>query len=220
MRLNVEFVVHAYAEERLCDEELEPESDYGLYGPDVMIPLAAKRGTVMPFEYSENTTVGELLNAIKLAIWGEVSEDSIAPVEYSFLYKEERYFVDNENANLLWLLKKYLDPEESGSVTACILVSCDAGAVFEQYPLRFFVHSREAGKHNEPHIHVCDSGSDYEASVRISDGKIIVGYLPRKLERLAEKTILENQAYFYNCWNTKTDGLLADINHHFNIIRY
>lgn len=220
MQLDVRFVVHAYAEERLCDEQLEPESDYGINGPDVMVPLAAKRGAVMPFTYSGETTVGELLDAIKLAIWGEVDEDFTAPVRYGFLHKEERYFVGDETANLLFLLENYLDPESSGSVTACVLVSCDAGAVFNKPPLRFFVHSREAGKHNAPHIHVCDAGRNYEASVRISDGNIVAGYLPGKLARLAKETILENQPFFYKCWNTKTDGLLADINHHFDFISY
>lgn len=220
MLLNVIFEVHAYAEEKLCDEQLEPESDYGINGPDVMVPLAVKRGTTMPFSYSENTTVGELLEAIKSEIWEEPDDDFIAPVKYGFLHEGERYYVENENANLRLLLKNYLDPEGTGNITACLLVSCDAGAVFERYPLRFFVPSRESGRHHEPHIHVSVAGKDCEASFRISDGKCIVGHLPGRLERLAKETILEHQDYFKKCWETKTNGLIPDINHHLKIIGY
>ena len=65
-----------------------------------------------------------------------------------------------------------------------------------------------------------DAGYEYEASIRISDGEIIAGTLPTKLANKAKDKILEDQDYLYHCWNTMTDGLKIDINHHYGYIEY
>ena len=49
---------------------------------------------------------------------------------------------------------------------------------------------------------------------------IIAGELPSKYAKMAKKKILSDQEYFYNCWNTMTDGLQVDINHHYGYIKY
>lgn len=118
------------------------------------------------------------------------------------------------------ILKKYLDPNNIGTITFSVLVSCDAGGVAREGPLRYFVHSHEAGSHHEPHIHVRDNAYEHEASIRISDGEIIAGELPSKYAKMAKTKILSDQEFFYNCWNTLTDGLQVDINHHYGYIEY
>ena len=42
----------------------------------------------------------------------------------------------------------------SNTIDIQILVSSDAGAVFEDHGIRFYINSREGKRHNEPHVHV------------------------------------------------------------------
>lgn len=220
MEIKICLEIHAYARERLCDRYFDDAPFYGINGPEVMFPLSQKRGYTCSFQYDATTCVGEVIDFIKMIIWGSIKDDVPAPVSYSFLCKGERYYVHDGEHNFLDLLTAYFDPNGTGIVTVCILVSCDAGEVATEKPLRFFVRSHEAGSHHEPHIHVCDTGHEYEASVRISDGEVIAGKLPRQYAKLAKKKILSDQAYFYHCWNTMTDGLQVDINRHYGYIQY
>ena len=220
MNIQIKFEIHAFAEEKLCDECFDDAPYYGINGPEIMCPLSVKRNHRMVFQYDTQTSLEDIINAVKHEIWGDSEAQEHAPVNYAFLVHNERYYIADSLKNFLKLLPRYLDPDNTGIITLCILVSCAAGDVAREGPLRYYVHSREAGRHNEPHIHVCDTSHEYEASVRISDGKVIAGYLPRKYEKIAKDKILSDQDYFYECWNTRTDGLQADINHHYGYIAY
>ena len=219
MQIKIQFEIHAYAEEKLCDEYLDRAPDFGIVGPEIILPLLAKRDSCVSFIYNEETTTGELLVKIKKEIWGSEVSELASKVEYSFVLNKERFYVSDKRQKITRFLS-YLDPKNTGTITASILVSYNAGTVFTKAPLRFFVHSKEAGKHHEPHIHVCDSGRENEASFRISDGVKLAGALSPKLERLASKTILKDQGFFYQCWNLQTDGLTVDINHHYQFVEY
>lgn len=220
MEIKIKLEVHAYAEEKLCDEVFDDPPFYGINGPEIMVPLRNKRDYVTQFEYNNNTRVVDAINAVKYEVWGRNGEIEWAPTSYSFLVDGERYYIDNDECNFSELILKYLDPNHTGTITVGILVSCNAGDVGGAWPLRFYVRSHESGSHHEAHLHVRDVGHQYEASVRISDGEIIAGKLPRKLARLAKESVLADQEYFYKCWNTMTDGLKVDINHHYGYIQY
>lgn len=220
MVINIKFDIHAYVEERLCDDCFEDTPYYGIHGPEVMLPLKQKQNYICSFQYDDTTSIGNVIDFIKEKIWGNAEYDVPAPISYSFLSNGERYYVADKNISFSGLLNAYLDPNNSGTVTACVLISCDAGDIAAEESLRFSVRSHEAGSHHEPHIHVRDTGRNYEASIRISDGEVIAGKLPAKLAKLAKHKILSEQEYFYRCWNTMTDGLKIDINHHFGYIGY
>lgn len=220
MEIKIRLDIHAYAEEQLCDGCFDDPPFYGINGPEVMLPLSKRRNSQISFQYDENTSLIDFLATIKQAVWGADGVSELAPAEYAFLFDGERFYINDERQNFMYLLSKYIDPNSTGTITVSILVSCDAGDVGREGPLRFYVHSRESGRHSEAHIHVCDSGHQFEASIRISDGKIMAGKLPGKLAKLAKKKILSDQEYFYNCWNTMTDGLEVDINHHYGYIQY
>lgn len=220
MELKIELEIHACAEEQLCDQYFDDPPFFGINGPEIMLPLSKKRGQAVICECNEQTRVADIINAVKRDIWGSDGEPEWAPVSYTFLANGERYYITDNKCDFSTLRHKYLDPKNTGVITVGILVSCDAGDVGGVYPLRFCVRSREAGNHHEAHVHVHDVGHQYEASVRISDGEIIAGKLPRKLAKLAKESILADQEYFYNCWNTMTDGLKVDINHHYGYIKY
>lgn len=118
------------------------------------------------------------------------------------------------------MLPKYLDTNNTGTITVYVLICCDAGQIDKVDDLYYIVHSKEAGCHNEAHIHAHDKCCQNDASVRISDGNVIEGRLSPKLTKKAKKRILENQEFFYNCRNTMTDGLRVDISHHFGNVPY
>lgn len=222
MKVIINLEIHAYAEERLCDEVFDSPPSYGILGPQIMVPLLHNRNKSFAFLYDDKTKVDEAIAAIENQIWGnDVSRfKEFSPLQYYFMYNNERYSVSNPSHSFQDLLMKYFDPKDTGAMTAYILVCCDAGDVGTQWPLRFYVNSHEAGRHHEAHIHVRDVRHRYEASIRISDGEIIAGKLPAKLARLAKEKILADQEYFYYCWNTMTDGLKVDINHHYHITNY
>ena len=220
MFVKINFDIHAYAKDKLCDHYFDEPPYYGINGPEVMFPLSQKRQYSCFFQYDSTTSVGDVIDFVKEKIWGSLECDVCAPVSYSFIVNNERYYICDMRCSFQHLLQNYLDPNHSGAITVCILVSCNAGEVASEWPLRYFVNSREAGSHHEPHIHVRDVGHKYEASVRISDGEIIAGKLSPKYAKKAKKKILSEQEYFYYCWNTKTDGLKVDINHHFGYIEY
>ena len=216
--IKITLEVHAYAEEKLFDEVLEDEPFYGIVGADIMKPLVKKNGCVLDFNYDNDTRIEDIINFVKITIYGEKSFESDYP-KYTFTYKKERYLVLDGKQKIIKILK-YIDPDNTGSIIVTIFVSYDAGCVASEGKLRYFVRSHESGKHNVPHIHVRDAGYEYEASIRISDGEIIAGTLPTKLANKAKDKILEDQDYFYHCWNTMTDGLKIDINHHYGYIEY
>lgn len=216
--VTVKYDIHSYAEERLCDYYFDEPYAFGIAGPEIVKPLCNKRNTTFEFEYDELTTVNDLICAAKQDIWGN-PEFVAHNTDFAFSVNGERLYPE-KRVNFSYILKKYLDKGNTGLITLSILVSHDAGEVASEYPLRYSVYSHEAGKHNEPHIHVRDIGHKYDASVRISDGKVIAGELPPKLEKMAKKKILSDQAFFFECWNTMTDGLHVDINKHLGLIQY
>lgn len=220
MNIIIKLEIHAFAEEKICDWYFDAHPSYGLYGPEIMLPLKAKRGCILALPYDESTTVGQVISAVKKEIWGASKYADGAPTSYSFINRGERYYIENFDGNFRNLLSKYFDPEASGKATLCILISCDAGTVCSKNRLRYYVNSHEAGKHHVPHIHVQDMSMQYEGSVRISDGEVLAGNLPPKLAREAKETILADQEFFYHCWNTKTDGIQVDINRHYGYIQY
>lgn len=220
MKLIIKLEIHAYAEEKLCDEYFDDPPFFGINGPEIMLPLSKNRDHAFVFDYCEQTRVIDIIDAVRQEIWGDSGEPEWSPVSYSFLIDGERYYIDDGNHDFSTLKSKYLDPQNTGIITVGVLASCDAGDVGGVHPLRFYVRSHEAGNHHEAHLHVRDVGHQYEASVRISDGEVIAGNLPKKLAKLAKKSILADQEYFYNCWNTMTDGLKVDINHHYGYIKY
>ena len=98
-------------------------------------------------------------------------------------------------------------------------VSMDAGAICEEDGIRYYMNSRERGKHHEPHIHLRSLDSCEEAVIIIKTREVI-GDFPRKLIKKARKKVEKNERFFLEQWNVLTDGLKVDINHYFGLINY
>lgn len=221
MQIHFKIEPHIYAEEELHDEFLEDDYSCGIMGPEVVLPLRRNKNTIILFEYSQDSCIKDALDAI-IQVLHQKSEEEFFRNAYHiyFVCKDKRYCVYDMNANFQRVLERYLDPEMTGTVIVQVFASADAGTVCDDEGLRYFMHTHENGKHNEPHVHVRDTGYQYEASLAISDGRILAGDLPRKLLKKAQRKVLSEQPYFYQCWNTMTDGLQVDINKHFKIITY
>ena len=216
--ITIKLDAHAYEEEKLCDSVFDQPPFYGINGPEIMEPLSKCRGMAFQLTYDAATTLADVMKHALSEIWNGEEIDP-GRTQYAFLARGERFFVCNESRSFASMLK-YLDPDYTGCVTFCALISCDAGEVEGIYPLRFFFRSHEAGKHHVPHVHVRDAEHCYDASVRIADGEVIAGYLPSRFAKLAKQQILSEQKYYYKCWNTMTDGLVVDLNNRFGFIQY
>lgn len=216
-KIKVRITAHAYAEEKIHDEYFDyPE--YGIAGCTTMGPLDKARGKDCEYYYDANTTLGDFDHYFMRFIWGDTARSEIF-AKMTFIAKNRRFVIDNEEASFLNAVDKYLDTSHLGVIEICYWVSYDAGQIEPKAgKLRYTVHSRERGKHNSPHVHVSDSGYNYEAVVLIDTGEVKEGSLPDKLAREAKRTILGNQRYYYECWNTLTDGLAVDIDHEMGIV--
>ena len=215
-RVRIVLDIHAHALGQCCDEYFEEKTGYGIHGEEVMRPLAEARKRAFYFEYDESTTLAQLAETIQ----GKIQLNGLFFwVNLAFMYNGERLFFSSKSSmKFSYIYNKYFDNESVLDIS--LLISCDAGEVMSNYPLRFFVHSREAGKHFKPHVHVEDVGHKYEASIDIVNGKVVAGELPGKLKKQATKVILDNQVFFLDCWNKMTDGLFVDINRHMGFIEY
>ena len=107
-----------------------------------------------------------------------------------------------------WLLNGH-----SGCLNVCILVCCDAGCVDDENGLRYYVRSRESGKHHKPHIHVERTDHNGNASIAIMDGEVLAGNLKAKDIKKAKSNIENKKQYFLKCWERFTDGVITDINY-------
>lgn len=96
------------------------------------------------------------------------------------------------------------------------ILSNQAGDIWVEDGLRYYMHSKEAGRHNLPHVHI-DYKHETSATVSLYDGKIIEGDIPGKVMKRVSGKILDNQKYLMECWNKMTDGLRVDLNVYFGV---
>lgn len=110
--------------------------------------------------------------------------------------------------------KYYYDIEDK--IQVFFIFSNQAGDIWVEDGLRYYMHSRESGRHNKPHIHI-DYRHEQDVSMSLSDGSVLVGSIPPKALKKARKRVMDNQRFLLECWNKQTDGLHVDINHFLGI---
>lgn len=223
MRTLLIIETHVYEEDRLRDEMLEESlgddiETCGIIGPETILPLRKNRNPRIALEYTETTTIRDVVNAIYNE-FGFVEPDTVLLPRIAFLREELRYWIDNLDARFQPLVEKYLDTQNTGEVHVSAYVSGDAGRICEEDGIRYFMNSRERGKHHEPHIHLLALDSCEEAVIIIKTREII-GDFPRKLIKKARKKVEKNERFFLEQWNVLTDGLKVDINRYFGLINY
>lgn len=96
----------AYAEGELCDRYFEG-TNYGVVGARTMRPLQKIRGSIIEYEYDQNTSVGDLKKDLAVIIWNEDSNYGMHRTEFSFEVDSERYFIDDIEIQLSSIINKY-----------------------------------------------------------------------------------------------------------------
>lgn len=158
-------------------------------------------------------TVASLKRKTLLSL--NVDPDVASPKVTDRLYLgtvHELAWFENEELTVADALALYTAGEE---VSAFILLNNQAGEVMRGCDdgLRYFFHSNEGTRHNEPHVHV-SYRNDKHTTIRIKDGRVVPqGILPPKAERRAVKRVLENREKFLEYWNTLTNGIHFDLNY-------
>ena len=219
MKVKVLLEAHAYAGNEIRDYYFEERPSYAIAGPEAMEPLDRLRNKYYEFEYSPGLTLSGFEKMVKQLVFGDDLEEYGDLADFYLKYDDQRFLIYDQDASFEYIRKKYLDPMNTEMVTVCFMVSHNAGVIDpKDGPLRFEVHSHEAGKHHEAHIHVKELNKGNEASYRIRDGKRMDGFLPRKYEKIAVSTISKDKEYYFWCWNTMSDGLKVDINYYLKYV--
>lgn len=162
MKITVNFTVHIYAEERLCDELLIPHSEnYGIVGEEIIEPLRIINNRSIMFEVENSVSIKEFYQLIRRHIYSEKNNrmdmygeeqttldfvEEYDVLEIYFLKNGLRYSIVDKSKNLEFYMQKL---GISNTIDIQILVSSDAGAVFEDHGIRFYINSREGKRHNE-----------------------------------------------------------------------
>lgn len=136
-----------------------------------------------------------------------------AYVYVNFLFDNEFVRILNKKLDIKTLTSYY---DVVDTLKIYFVFSNQAGEIWNDEGMRYYMHSREAGKHNEIHIHV-DYKHKYSVSISLKDGSVLDGDMPSKILKKAQKRIIENKRFLMECWNKMTDGIKVDINHYFGI---
>jgi hypothetical protein len=165
-------------------------------------------------EAGPETTIHSIETAIATQIGFDLQR-------FSNFYKWICILVDGQFVRILdtsislSVLSKYYTL--NGKLCVFFVFSNQAGEIWNDDGLRYYMHSKESGQHNEPHVHV-DYKHEASVSICLYDGRVLDGHIPSKVLKKVQKKILSNQQFLFECWNKMTDGLRVDINHYFNII--
>ena len=163
------------------------------------------------FYYNEETTIKDLFllfnkkfenlinkqNEISCEI---INENSTLKRLYRLVYKNDLIFI----FDLRMKIKRLVESLKSKKMEFLLSVFVEIGGkIYKENGMKFYIHSKESGKHHIPHIHVVYNGN--EASISL-DGEILVGYLPKKKLKKAKEIIEKNKESFLQEWNTLSDG--------------
>ena len=128
---------------------------------------------------------------------------------------------DQRTAKTCHFYLSRLSVEQNNTINIQILVSSDAGTVYRDHGIRFYINCREGTKHNEPHIHVDIRYGEATGAFSLKTGQQLTGdKIGRKDKKIIEETISLHQSEFLQYWNEHTDGLDVDLNQVLGLIKY
>lgn len=229
--MKIRITVHAYAEEKLEDSILKPHNKhYGIPGKGIVAPLRKINNKEIELtDEAASWRVADLWNWLGKIIYGN---DLTAPmdelftyaevynmVEKYFVFKDIRYCIEDEEKTVKYYLD-YMKVDISQGLDIQLLLCMDAGTIFFDDGIRYYMHSKEAGKHNKPHVHV-DVRHEASGSFSIIDGKLLSGEgIKNKDIRRIQKMIEKKREELLSYWEMNTDGLKVDLNQAFELIHY
>ena len=228
MDLKIHVTVHAYAEEQLHDEVLVPHSgNYGILGKEIVAPLRRINGKSFSIRNVEaDFSIINLWDWVDERIYeigAKFKTDSVLTLaeEFSVIQKYLvfdglRYSVDSTEKPITYFLR-LMGCKIEDTIEIQLL---DAGTVFEDDGIRYYMNSKEAGKHNLPHVHV-DIRHERSGSFSIITGEKLSGDRIRSSdEHKIRKMIAKRRAELFDFWNKHTDGLTVDLDQALGLIGY
>lgn len=231
MDLKIHVTVHAYAEEQLHDEVLVPHSgNYGILGKEIVAPLRRINGKSFSIRNVEaDFSIINLWDWVDERIYeigAKFKTDSVLTLaeEFSVIQKYLvfdglRYSVDSTEKPITYFLR-LMGCKIEDTIEIQLLVCMDAGTVFEDDGIRYYMNSKEAGKHNLPHVHV-DIRHERSGSFSIITGEKLSGDRIRSSdEHKIRKMIAKRRAELFYFWNKHTDGLTVDLDQALGLIGY
>lgn len=218
--IDVRIDMLAFSEEKVCTYITDHYEGSAVNPPQTIEPLLQLRGEIITIDVSQTTTFAEFDKKLKSLIWKDIPDFYICCNLPCFMCGRRRYKILDPNASFMIAVNKYLNKDNTGIIDVIYLIDENAGQIWSENNLRFYVNSKERGKHNIPHVHVDDINSNKSASISIIDGERLAGELNKKDLKKAKQIIRENQLLFAESWNAKTDGITIDINHELGLIGY
>lgn len=224
-------MVHMYAEDKLNDSILALNSEnYGIFDKEIVEPLKKINGQQYCIKnIQKDFSVEELWNWIDYKLYGDtlkfqdnniyhLVKDSMM-IEKYLVFNELRYTIEDIKKPLSYYLER-MGVSECQKVNIEILLDSNAGTIYEGDGIRYYMYSREYGKHNFPHVHV-DIRNEVSGSFSIIDGKQLSdGKIKAKDRKKIENKINEKRNELIKYWNEHTDGLTVDLNQAFDLIKY
>ena len=223
--------VHVYAEEKLADRVLVLHSkNYGIVGKDIIAPLRKINGKEYYIKnVQDEFKVEELWDWIDFKLYGNslksenndiigfVQEYNI--VEKYLIFNNLRYTIEDTNKPLLNYLHN-MGISETEKINIQLLINSDAGTIFKDDGIRYYIHSKESGRHNTPHVHV-DIRHEVSGSFSLIDGSQLSGEGIKKNDvNKIKKMINSKKKELVKYWNEHTDGLTVDLNQALGLIQY
>lgn len=233
MNYKIHITAHVYAEEELQDDRYldENSTDYGIVGEEIIAPLKTVNGKTLAFENMPDFfSVRELWSKLDQILYEKIESPYFDNVlgfvqQYQIV---EKYLCFNGFRYKVWTLDKPLIEflhrmgcRESEPIEVQLLVSANAGAVYNDDGIRYSMKSREAGQHNEPHVHV-DIQHNESGTFSLLTGEQLQKEekVKEKYARKIKKEILRHQKEWLIYWNEHTDGLSVDLNQVLGLINY
>lgn len=209
--------VHVYAEEKFVDGVLALHSkNYGIVGKNIIAPLRkVNNKEYYKKNIQKSFTVKDLWSWINYITYG--NEQGCNAVKKYLVFNTLRYKIEDTNKTLYYFLSK-MKITETDKINIQLLVSSDAGTIFKDNGIRYYLYSKESGSHNKPHVHV-DIRNEVSGSFSIENGEQLAGANIRKKD-INEITnmITKNKSKLTKYWNEHTDGLTVDLNQALGLI--
>lgn len=231
MDLVFHITVHVYAEESLDDRVLILHSrNYGIVGKEIIAPLRKINGKEYCIKNVQDVfKVKELWDWIDFELYGNslksenntiidfVHEYNI--VEKYLIFNNLRYTVDDTDKSLLYYLNK-MGMLETEKINIQLLINANAGTIFKDDGIRYYMNSKELTRHNTPHVHV-DIRHETSGSFSLIDGRQLSDGKIKKSDIKKIKSMISNKRKeLLKYWNEHTDGLTVDLNQALGLIQY
>lgn len=165
------------------------------------------------YNTEQTTTVGDITNEIMLRMKFNCEAVSSTATQTYILAKDEFVQILNPETSI-GDVEKYYELEDGLQVF--LVLSNQAGTIWNNDGLRYYMNSKETGSHHIPHVHV-DYKHESTASISLINGEVLDGKLPSKVLKKVKQRVADSREFLLQCWEKYTDGLRVNINHSFGI---